>query len=136
MMKKIILLFFLTFCVNAYASNWQFVTASDNQEIYVDLDSIATVGKYKRAWSIFNYSVSAQAPGTHFDFISDRSLFFFDCAKKRYGRTTQILYSKPNGTGESLLTYSGTISEIKFEKAVPDTIGEIFFDYVCTYSGN
>ncbi|WAW10712.1 hypothetical protein NB640_03395 [Oxalobacter vibrioformis] len=135
-MKKVALFFLFMLSLNAYAENWKYVIASDNQEIYVDVDSIATVGKYRRAWSIFNYSVSARAPGTKFDFISDRSLFFFDCKKRRYGRATQILYSKPNGAGESDMTFSGKISDIKFEKVEKETIGENFFDFVCTHSIN
>ncbi|MCL1886993.1 MAG: hypothetical protein FWG01_03550 [Betaproteobacteria bacterium] len=133
-MKKIIIFLLFMLCVNAHAENWKFVIASDNQEIYVDVDSIADVGNYRRAWTIFNYSVSARAPGTKFDFISDRSLFFFDCKKKNVGRATQILYAEPNGTGQFFTTFSGRIQDIKFEKVVPETIGENFFDFVCTYS--
>lgn len=135
-MKKIALFVLFMLSLNAYAENWKFVIASDNQEIYVDVDSIVKSGKYKRAWSIFNYSVSARAPGTKFDFISDRSLFFFDCAKKRYGRASQILYSKPNAAGESFMTFSGKMSDVKFEKVATETIGENFFNFVCTHSGN
>jgi len=132
-MKKIIVIFFLLFSVGAYAEDWKFVIASDNEEISVDVDSIGTVGKYKRAWSIFNYSVSAKAPGTKFNFISDRSLFFFDCKRKKLGRATQVLYSGPNATGESYTTFSGKINDIKFQKIIPETIGENFFNFVCSY---
>lgn len=133
MKKTLILLFFAFFFLNAHAEeNWQFVIASDNEEIYVDTETIGKVGKYKRAWSIFNYSVPARAPGTKFNFISDRSLFFFDCKKKRFGRATQILYSQPKGEGESLMTFSGKMDDIRFQKVVPDTIGENFFNFVCT----
>lgn len=133
MMKKLAAILLFTFSISAYAENLHFVIASDNEEVYVDLDSIGKVGKYKRAWSIFNYSVSAKAPKINFEFISDRSLFFFDCKKKRVGRATQILYSGPNGTGQSYTTFSGKISDIKFQKIVDGTIGENFFDFVCTY---
>ncbi len=135
-MKKIVVFFLFMFSLNAYAENWKFVVDSDNQEIYVDVDSIVQSPKYRRAWSIFNYSVSARAPGTKFDFISDRSLFFFDCKKRRYGRASQILYSKPNAAGESLMTFSGKMSDVKFEKVEKETIGENFFDFVCSYSIN
>lgn len=134
MKKTALLLLFTLFSLSAYAENWQFVIASDNEEIYVDTDTIGTVGKYKRAWSLFNYSVSARAPGTKFDFISDRSLFFFDCKKKRFGRAAQILYSQPKGEGESLMTFSGKMKDIRFQKVIPDTIGENFFNFVCTAS--
>jgi len=133
-MKKIALFFLFMLSLNACAEDWKFVIASDNQEIYVDTDSIANAGKYRRVWSIFNYSVSARAPGTKFDFISDRSLFFFDCAKKRYGRASQILYSKPNAAGESFTTFSGRMRDVKFEKVATETIGENFFNFVCSYS--
>lgn len=135
-MKKIVLFFFFMICMNAHAENWHFVVASDNQEIYVDLDSIMNARRYKRAWTTFNYSVSARAPGTKFDFISDRSLFFFDCQKKKLGRATQILYSQPNATGEQLITFSGRMRDIVFEKVEPNTVGEVFFDFVCAHSGN
>ncbi len=132
-MKKLFVIFLLLFSASTYAEEWKFVVASDNEEISVDVDSIGTVGKYKRAWSLFNYSVSARAPGTKFDFISDRSLFFFDCKRKRLGRANQVLYSGPNATGESYTTFSGKISDIKFQKVVPETIGENFFNFVCSY---
>lgn len=128
--------FLFMLSLNAHAENWKFVIASDNQEIYVDVDSIVESPKYRRAWSIFNYSVSARAPGTNFDFISDRSLFYFDCKKKRYGRASQILYSKLNAAGESYMTFSGKMSDVKFDKVDKDTIGENFFDFVCAYSIN
>ncbi len=137
-MKKIILFFLFVFSLNAHAAEeekWKFVIASDNQEIYVDVDSIATSGKYKRAWSIFNYSVIAKAPGTQFDFISDKSLFYFDCKKKVYGRAVQILYAEPNAGGKSFMTYSGKMKDIKFDPVAKGTIGENFFDFVCSYSG-
>jgi|GEM_PF-2770622 len=135
-MKKILVLFLFMFSLNAYAENWKFVIASDNQEIYVDVDSIANADKYRRAWSIFNYSVPAKAPGTNFSFISDRSLFFFDCKKKRMGRASQLLYSKPNGAGEFLMTFSGRMKDVKFENVEKETIGENFFDFVCAHSIN
>ncbi|MCM1511954.1 MAG: hypothetical protein NC112_02395 [Oxalobacter formigenes] len=136
MKKTAALLLFAFFSLNACAEeNWQFVIASDNEEIYVDTNSIGKVGKYKTAESIFNYSVPARAPGTKFSFISDRSLFFFDCQKKRFGRATQILYSRPKGEGESLMTFSGKIEDIRFQKVVPETIGENFFNFVCTVPG-
>jgi hypothetical protein len=128
--------FLFMLSLNACAEDWKFVIASDNQEIYVDIDSIVNSGKYRRAWSIFNYSVSAKAPGTKFDFISDHSLFYFDCKRRRYGRASQILYSKPNAAGESYITFSGKMSDVKFDKVEKETIGENFFDFVCAYSAN
>ena len=155
MKKTVTLLLFALFSLSAQAENWQFVIASDNEEIYVDTDTIGTVDKnkrteigfnqilswltgngsadkYKRAESMFNYSVSARAPGTKFDYISDCSLFFFDCKRKRFGRAAQTLYSQPQCKGESLMTFSGTMQDIRFQKVAPDTIGENFFNFVCS----
>ena len=134
-MKKIVMFFLVMLCMNAHAENWKFVIASENMEIHVDTDSVVNTGKFIRVWSVFNYSVSAKAPGTNFSFISDKSLFFFDCRKKKIGRAAQILYSQPYGKGEELVRFSGKMGDVKFESVTPDTIEENFFNFVCTQSG-
>lgn len=132
MKKTAMLLLFAFLSLQAHAEeNWQHVTESENEEIRVDVNSIRKVGKYKSAESIINYSVPAKAPGTKFEFISDRSIFFFDCKKKRFGRATQILYSQPDGEGQSLMTFSCKMDDIKFEKVFPETVSEILFNFVC-----
>ena len=131
-MKKIVAVFLLLFCVNAWAENWEFVIRSETQEIFVDTDSIRKSGETVRAWSIFNYDVAARAPGTKFDFISERSLFFFDCRRKKMGRAVQVLYSRPNASGDELTTFSGRMSDVRYDDVIPDTIGENFFNFVCS----
>ena len=130
-MKKIAAVLLLLFCVNAHAENWTFVIASESQEIYVDTSSILKSGQTVRAWSIFNYDIAMPVPGTKFDFISDRSLFFFDCKRKKMGRAVQVLYSNLNATGDELTTFSGRMSDVEYEDVIPETIGENFFNFVC-----
>ncbi|MDR1310780.1 MAG: hypothetical protein LBK01_02735 [Burkholderiaceae bacterium] len=134
-MKKYLLLlsFLAPLCAYAAEENLRFVVEDDNRKIFVDISSIQRVGQYVRAWSIFDYSTSAQVPNRSFTFISDKSLFFYDCRKKRLGRATQVLYSQPGGKGESLTTYSGKMQDIQFSNVTSGTVGENLFDFVCTY---
>ena len=133
-MRRAAFVFLLLFGlhVHAHAENWTFVIASENQRIYVDTDSIRKAGQQVRAWSIFNYSTSARVPGTTFDFVSDRSLFFFDCNKKKYGRAVQMLFTEPDAKGEQLTSFSGRMRDIVYEDVVPETIGDNFFSFVCS----
>ncbi|MDR0934672.1 MAG: hypothetical protein LBM56_06275 [Burkholderiaceae bacterium] len=133
-MRKMALVFLcaLGFGMNAYAANYKMVTESDNAKYFVDVDTVEQAGRLTKAWVTINYDTSARAPGTKFDFISDQSLFYFDCKRKRFGRTTQYLWSQPNAAGKSITTYSGKIQDIRFEPAETGTIGELLLQFVCT----
>ena len=129
-MKRIVLSLFFLVCVNAYANPFlNVVTESDDIVILVDAKSVIKVGDYVRAWVIFNFSKPETNHG--FKYISENTLYFFDCDGKEMGKATRMLFAGKNATGESVTTFSIPVQDIELGRVEPNSMGDILLKNVC-----
>lgn len=136
-MKKIaILLWFVAGF--AEASNWQLVGVGSTASVYVDADSMATSGKYKKAWIKYSFAaVQESTPFTNFKkWQSSTDLIYFDCAERTSGTLQSTYYSDVMSSGEVVSSTILKLSQVLFNESAPDTLGDALISYVCKPGNN
>lgn len=115
-----------------YASDWQSVASRDTSFFYMDFDSLANIGAYKKAWIKADF-YKAQETGAYpkKEYHSTKSLYYFDCGAKRLGSIQFIAYEKLGGAGDIIMSSSEKFDSAKLDDAVPDTMGEKFLTVAC-----
>ena len=134
-LKKMFLLLFLLVGITSLsfaASDWQFITNSDEKVYGVDINSVGQVSefpyqKYKKAWikSVIQSDLTKDGMT-----IGDYSmmLYWADCNAKTIGLKT-ITHYKNNGKVVSDKGFSNAYVQMK--DVIPETIGEGILDGIC-----
>lgn len=117
----------------AIASDWQIVVSGEKMQAFIDKNSLARAGKYKKAW--LTYSFDGDQPGNagsgFKSYRSSKALEYFDCEERTSASIQTAYYSAAFGTGDFLGSSVVKPQSAVFSEVIPDTVGETLLDYVC-----
>jgi hypothetical protein len=122
--------FFASSVFAASASNWTLVSKPvDEERFFVDRQSLALDGKWRKAWVLFNHAegIPKEAPVIK----SMKAQWWFDCANRAIQEVQVISYDEELGAGTPATTKNLRFSPDRFEDVVPDSVGEALLDFVC-----
>ncbi|MDP1594154.1 MAG: hypothetical protein Q8L80_07920 [Gallionella sp.] len=128
-MKKIfVFIAFIVFSTGAFSSEWVYVgSVPGESEVKVDKSSIAsTLKSNRKAWVLFTYNekqTQKSAPYAQYDEL--KALWRINCSTHEVGTKAVVWRLEGN------LVDSTDIQSTSFNDVVPDSIGEIVFNYVC-----
>jgi hypothetical protein len=116
----------------AFGSNWVLVEMSADKDFHsIDQESIASSGKYKKAWFRTDYGSMQTLKYQPKNYLSSKSLWYFNCQERTMAATQQLFYSGQAGNGELVDSYTYPIQSMQFSEVAPDTIGESMLNAVC-----
>jgi hypothetical protein len=116
----------------AQASDWQVISSNGDKSLFMDFSSVASVGNYRKAWIMSNYS--KEQPLSQFmssRYASAKTLFYFDCSKRTITSTQDVKYSQINGGGEVVSSQTFKFAPAALSDVIPDTEGELFLQVAC-----
>lgn len=132
-MKKTIIAVVAALPMLACAANWQLVSVSSNDnKFYIDGDSIAASGQYKKAWILQSYAKPQDDDSyPKKQYLSSKVLQYFDCKGRTTGPIMIAKYAGLDGSGESIGTASIKFSPDILQEVIPDTSGESILKAAC-----
>ena len=130
--RKILALALVALMPIANASDWQVVASQGSSFFYMDFDSVASVGAYKKAWVKGEYYKALETSNyPKKEYHSSKTLYYFDCGSKMLGSTQFIAYEKMGGLGDVVASSSIKFDSKGMEEIIPDTMGEKFLTIAC-----
>lgn len=124
MKKKIFsVVLVLGYISQAVASDWVKIGYGDDFATFGDVSSRTR----DRAWFETRYTKPQKLSNGKF-YMSEKQLFEFSCNDKSYRTLTMVWYSRLG-----MQVDSDTLSHTR-EYIIPDTRGEVMYDFVCFHS--
>ncbi len=115
------------------SAEWQYIGEDDNGiRFFMDLSTKRQQGKYTLVWEMDDYPETRVFKGKSFS--SAKTLTVYNCPEFRFGTKSYLLYNGKAGTGGVVQSESRELSEVDFEDAAPDTMGEEMLKKVCSKS--
>lgn len=113
----------LSLIAQAYASDWVKIGYGDDFTTFGDVASRTS----DMAWFETRYTKPQRLPNSKF-YMSEKQLFEFSCSKKTYRVLTVVWYSKSGAK----VDYDASVNPVEY--IIPDTRGEVMYDFVCSHS--
>ena len=136
-MKKTLPILLLLVSISSIASDWKQVgKANENgTSFYVDTESINGDYSLKKAWILEDRtsSKSVKVNGKTIKYLSYKSLRIVYCDKNISSHQRGIFYSKRNGHGLDLHSYSEKFDDLEFTEAAPSTMSEALNEFICAF---
>ena len=136
-MKKTLPILLLLVSISSIASDWKQVgKANENgTSFYVDTESINGDDSLKKAWILEDRtsSKSVKVNGKTIKYLSYKSLRIVYCDKNISSHQRGIFYSKRNGHGLDLHSYSEKFDDLEFTEAAPSTMSEALNEFICAF---
>jgi len=136
-MKLAVLIFLLLQSTHLLASDWKQVgkTNENGTSFYVDTESINGDDSLKKAWVLEDrkLSKSVKVNGKTIKYLSYKSLRVVYCEKNISSHQRGIFYSKRNGHGLDLHSYSEHFDDLEFTEAAPSTMSEALNQFICAF---
>jgi len=136
-MKLAVLIFISLLATSLMASDWKQVgkTNENGTSFYVDTESINGDDSLKKAWVLEDRttSKSVKVNGKTIKYLSYKSLRVVYCEKNISSHQRGIFYSKRNGHGLDLHSYSEKFGDLEFSEAVPSTMSEALNQFICAF---
>jgi hypothetical protein len=119
------------------ASDWKQVgkTNENGTSFYVDIESINGDDLLKKAWVLEDRTVSktVKVKGKSIKYLSYKSLRVVYCEKNISSHQRGVFYSKRNGQGLDLHSYTEKFDDLDFSEAAPQTMGESLNQFICAF---
>ena len=136
-MKKTLPILLLLVSISSIASDWKQVgkTNENGTSFYVDTESINGDDSLKKAWILEDRtsSKSVKVNGKTIKYLSYKSLRIVYCDKNISSHQRGIFYSKRNGHGLDLPSYSEKFDDLEFTEAAPSTMSEALNEFICAF---
>jgi len=136
-MKLRALIFISLQATSLMAADWKQVgkTNENGTSFYIDTESINGDDSLKKAWVLEDRttSKSVKVNGKTIKYMSYKSLRVVYCDKHISSHQRGIFYSKRNGHGVDLHSYSENFDDLEFSEAIPSTMGEALNQYICNF---
>ena len=136
-MKKTLPILLLLVSISSIASDWKQVgkTNENGTSFYVDTESINGDDSLKKAWILEDRtsSKSVKVNGKTIKYLSYKSLRIVYCDKNISSHQRGIFYSKRNGHGLDLHSYSEKFDDLEFTEAAPSTMSEALNEFICAF---
>lgn len=116
--------------LNASAANWLAITRNETTLLYIDLQSVAKEGQFRKAWYKFEYAEPQQI-STYDKRTYDlaKTLWYFDCNKRKYQVVQDLNYLEQALIESSVYK----VSNEAFLDITPETMGETAYVAACNY---
>lgn len=111
-------------------ASWQSVAKTDNQEAFVDLNSIGVVGAYLAATAKFEYA-TPQPWEKDKTFSSLSSVLRVDCAQRRLADRETKAHAGAGLQGDVVRKASRSEKNLIWRDAAPRTVDGEVLDFVC-----
>ena len=116
----------------AYGEEWEFLGSQKGIDVYIDKTSIAHNKHYLKAWFRWDYQGKNTLPTyPHTEFMSAKSLEYFDCEDETRANVQLIFYSGQSGSGEPVSSFISSPTKAQFAKVLPESLEEASLDYAC-----
>lgn len=122
------------FSVTAQASNWQLVSTTTDQFVYVEMNSIRVQEKWVKVWIMADFKLPrAVADYPKKEYRSIQALNVIDCATRMMGTMQLQYYAAARGGGGIVhSTYLGSNpEEVLLANMPPDDPGEAIIELIC-----
>jgi hypothetical protein len=116
---------------NAAADKWQSVARTDNQEAFVNVSSIATVGAQLEARVKQNFAQPQPSAKKGKTYLSSRTTYRFDCAQRRMAMKEVRTYAGSDLQGEPVQKATSSDKNLQWLDAPDSTVFGELLDYVC-----
>lgn len=111
--------------------NWVQIGDGDSTDAYVDVQSVASKGIYKKAWFTINQGSPQKTNYGDKAFLSAKQLVYFNCSERTIELVQTVSYSDPNGGGDVVSSQNQTFQPLRLIDVVPGTLGELMLNFVC-----
>lgn len=136
-MKKSILIIALMQATYSMAADWKQVGMTNDvgTNFYVDIESIYGDDMLKKAWVLEDRrtSKSVKIKGKSIKYLSYKSLRVVYCDQNISSHQRGTFYSKRNGHGLDLYSYSDKFDDLEFSEPTPQTMGEMINKFICEF---
>lgn len=120
----------------ASASDWQIAALLDKDSGHVEIDvsSISTKGKLRKAWFKWTHSTPQKIPPSSRtdayiqNYTTSKDLNYFNCSE-RTSSAIQTIYYDNKGTVVGSSSINASLAQ--YDEVAPDTVGETMLETVC-----
>jgi len=113
------------------ADKWQSVAKTDNQEAFVNVQSIVMVGGQPEAKVKQNFTAPQHSAKPGQTYLSARTVYRFDCAQRRVAMKEIRAFPGADLQGEAVQKASRSDKNLLWEDAPERTVFGELLDYVC-----
>jgi hypothetical protein len=117
------------------ADKWQSVAKTDNQEAFVNAQSIVAAGGLLEAKVKQNFAAPQPAAKEGRTYLSTRTVYRFDCAQRRVAMKEIRAFPGADLQGEAVQKASRSDKNLLWEDAPERTVFGELLDYVCKAGG-
>lgn len=118
----------------AFAEKWELLGTENGIDVYIDKASINPKGNYLEAWFRWDYQAKGNLPTyPHRQFLSAKSLEYFDCEAGSRANAQLVFYSGQSGSGEPVSSFMQSPTKEEFTPVVPESISDASLEYVCDH---
>jgi hypothetical protein len=136
-MKFLVLVALIAQSTNLLASDWKQVgnTNANGTSFFVDVESINGDDSLKKAWVLEDRKTSkaVKVKDKTIKYLSYKSLRVVYCDKNISSHQRGTFYSKRNGQGLDLHSYTEKFDDLEFSEAAPQTMGESLNNFICAF---
>lgn len=130
---KLTILFIALLSSTANAADWRPLADSNDAKTFIDVQSIATSGKLRKAW--FQHVELVDREGNQHTqykkYAWTKALSYFSCEERTSATVQMLYYGGKVSEGNYLGGWSQKISEVALNDVAPDTIGEAMLNFAC-----
>lgn len=131
-MKKALFFLLSLMSFEAFSADWKSITSTDGGFIFVDTSTVLQVGKYRKAWILWDYITPQKTPdypGVMYKSIKE--LDYYDCDSNQSAAIQELLYDDMAGLGKNVRSSGGTFYPWAMKDVAPDTVGQAMLKFVC-----
>ena len=116
------------------ARDWRVINSDKNTEMSLDAASIKEIGKMREVWAMWNFKEPRENKGdpTFPALKSYQDMYVLNCEDKTMRLTREIIYAENFGMGDKR-DHSDALTNMTYEKPVPDSVAEAMVKQVCAY---
>ncbi|MES2102681.1 MAG: surface-adhesin E family protein [Pseudomonadota bacterium] len=116
------------------ARDWRVINSDKNAEMSLDAASIREIGKMREVWAMWNFKTARENKGdpTFPALKSYQDMYVLNCEDKTMRLTREIIYAENFGMGDKR-DHSDALTNMAYEKPVPDSVAETMVNQVCAY---
>ena len=129
-MKSKIALIALALFAGQASAKWEFINIGNGMVKYVDKSTIWNQGAYVAMWEMTDYT-NKQLTDDGINFLSNKSLYLYNCRERTMGVKSIVYYGKNTGDGNPVYSFSIQPRDVVFVDVIPGSIGETFLVIAC-----
>ncbi|WP_394780566.1 surface-adhesin E family protein [Undibacterium sp.] len=112
--------------------DWRVINDDGSTEMSLDAASIRKIGSMREVWAMWNFKQARPNKGdpTFPALKSYQDMYILNCEDKTMRLSREIIYAENYGTGDKR-DHSDALTNMTYEKPVPDSVAETMVKEVC-----